>query len=333
MTSIFISYSRRDIDFANRIAAELRARGADVFIDYQKLKAGNFVSQLGYEIENREYFILIVSPNSVSSKWVQAEVTLAFLNDKKVIPIILNEPDSYAPIFPVVNRESVDCKRWHIDRNINKSIEKLARLLGLPNQPVTAIETVEDLPKPNEEALDNNDESEEVIIFAPSDITELFFAAVETTEEDPDRALYLYERVLELDPEHGNGNTKDMVEREKRRLIPTRLKQAEAAFSRGDWEKVLSITQKIIDVHRRHNDAIHLRNKAYQNQLCQSNYEHALIAIEQERWKVAVRLLEDVYEQCPDYGDPHNIISNNLPTANVRLSVLINDLRKLIYEK
>ncbi|RMG85753.1 MAG: toll/interleukin-1 receptor domain-containing protein, partial [Chloroflexi bacterium] len=138
---IFISYSRRNKTFADRIAQELRARGADVFIDYQRLDAGNFVAQLGKEVQSREVFLLIVSPHSLRSRWVQAEVNFAFMDaDKTIIPLLLEDPspEDYAHIFPVASMEMVDARRWWQDGDISEALKKLERLLNLqpPAQPV-----------------------------------------------------------------------------------------------------------------------------------------------------------------------------------------------------
>jgi hypothetical protein len=60
MTRIFISYSRHDKTIAEYIAAELRNRGANVFIDYQKLVAGeNFIGRIGREIEACDSLVLL----------------------------------------------------------------------------------------------------------------------------------------------------------------------------------------------------------------------------------------------------------------------------------
>ena len=87
---IFISYSRKDIEVTNYLATELRKRGVDVFVDYQKLIAGtNFMENIALEIEKSDYFIFLISPNSVASKWVAGEVTWAVENEITIIPVLL----------------------------------------------------------------------------------------------------------------------------------------------------------------------------------------------------------------------------------------------------
>ena len=131
MISVFISYSRHDKAFTEYLGAELRSRSAEVFIDYQRLKAGNFVQQLGQEIENCDKFVLVISPRSVESPWVQAEVGWALSKQKIIVPLVL-EDANLVNVFPVASLESVDFRRWSVDGNVSTAIRRLAQLLELP---------------------------------------------------------------------------------------------------------------------------------------------------------------------------------------------------------
>src|SRR5947209_6147842 len=112
MTSVFVSYSRKDKVVANYLANEMRSLGASVFIDYQKLVAGeNFISRLGHEIEHADFFVILLSPASVSSKWVQRELAWAVNCDKPIIPIEI-APCNMTNVFMLVNIEKIDFSRW-----------------------------------------------------------------------------------------------------------------------------------------------------------------------------------------------------------------------------
>ena len=129
MTRLFISYSRRDKAIADYIGAELRNRGADVFIDYQKLIAGeNFIGRLGREIETRDFFVLLLSPRSVASKWVQAEAAWALRCERPIIPVVL-EPVSMTNFFFLATAEYVDFARWSVDGKVGEAVRKLAAAL------------------------------------------------------------------------------------------------------------------------------------------------------------------------------------------------------------
>jgi hypothetical protein len=60
MSKIFISYSSHDQTAVQYIADQIESRGADVFVDYQKLKGDDFVPRLGRDI---------VYPGNQTDKW------------------------------------------------------------------------------------------------------------------------------------------------------------------------------------------------------------------------------------------------------------------------
>lgn len=77
MPSFFISYSRKDLGFAEIIRKHLQLldSGNDVFLDLYKLKAGvKWKEQLLSNIRKNDFFILILSSNSIGSKYVEEEI-------------------------------------------------------------------------------------------------------------------------------------------------------------------------------------------------------------------------------------------------------------------
>src|SRR5215469_1691125 len=85
----FISYSTTDRDFAQRVCAELKKSAIEPFIDYESLRAGDdWMERLGNEILRSNIVLLIVSPDSVKSKWVQREFSFADSNSIPIIPLM-----------------------------------------------------------------------------------------------------------------------------------------------------------------------------------------------------------------------------------------------------
>ena len=88
MSQVFISYSRRDIEFVQRLAEDLQAAGLTVWYDLSGLDGG---TQWGIEIqsaiEKSQYFLVVLSPSSLASKWVQREFLYAEDFEIKVIPL------------------------------------------------------------------------------------------------------------------------------------------------------------------------------------------------------------------------------------------------------
>src|SRR5215207_8291873 len=90
MAQIFISYSRKDIGFIRKLAADLEKAGYDVWWDLSDLRGGDdWLRVIPTAIEASEYFIVVLSPNSAISDWVKKEYTQALSFGKKIIPLML----------------------------------------------------------------------------------------------------------------------------------------------------------------------------------------------------------------------------------------------------
>lgn len=90
MPQIFISYSRKDIAFARRLAGDLEKAGYNVWWDLTDLRGGDdWPRVIPSAIEASQYVIVLMSPNSAISDWVEKEYTQALGLRKKVIPIML----------------------------------------------------------------------------------------------------------------------------------------------------------------------------------------------------------------------------------------------------
>lgn len=78
MKQVFISYSHIDKDFAYKLAQLLNEEGLSIFLDEWKIGIGERIAKkLGEAILGGNYFILIASPNSMISNWVETELDTA----------------------------------------------------------------------------------------------------------------------------------------------------------------------------------------------------------------------------------------------------------------
>src|SRR5690349_10918622 len=90
MAQIFISYSRKDIDFARKLAGDLEKAGYEVWWDLTDLRGGDdWPRVIPAAIESSQFVIVVLSPNSAASDWVEKEYTQALSLHKKIIPIML----------------------------------------------------------------------------------------------------------------------------------------------------------------------------------------------------------------------------------------------------
>ncbi len=319
MTSVFISYSSNDIQVADFVVDHLRNRGVDVFIDRERLNSGNFVEQLGAKIEEQKYFLVFISPSAVSqSKWVQAEVTWAFIEkDPEYIIPIWYKPAKLTKVFVLAGLERVDFTRWDTDRDMDDAIGKLCRLMS--------IEYDAQIAEPVREPMLNDTPVSESVIedksfpddkgvpqFAKRDVAKIFQSAVSAQSEDPEKALYLYQRVLELDPYFMNGGIESFVKRQEEKMLPMRLYQLETrikdARSYGLWEEVQLLAETMLDIDPNEPDASEYIVLAKQNIECEPIYQQAKIAFDGGNQSVVNLLMADIASNCPNYGDPSSIL-------------------------
>jgi hypothetical protein len=89
---IFVSYSRKDIKFAKKLAADLKRRGVPVWLDVLAIPPGERWDEVVENaLEDSSHLLLVVSASSNRSRNVRAEWHYALEEDKHVIPLILED--------------------------------------------------------------------------------------------------------------------------------------------------------------------------------------------------------------------------------------------------
>ncbi len=80
--SAFISHSTEDQEFANRLHADLQHNHVRVWYAPEDLKTGDsFLFDIDQAVHVYDKFLLILSENSVNSKWVKHEVEMALVRE------------------------------------------------------------------------------------------------------------------------------------------------------------------------------------------------------------------------------------------------------------
>jgi hypothetical protein len=94
MSHIFISYSRKDIDFAEKIVKELANDNLDTWIDWKSIPKGeDWEQEIYHGIEGANAFLFLISPDSVQSEACNNEIDYAVKNGKLVLPIVIRNTD------------------------------------------------------------------------------------------------------------------------------------------------------------------------------------------------------------------------------------------------
>jgi tetratricopeptide (TPR) repeat protein len=101
---IFVSYNHNDKDFVHRLAGDLRSRGITIWWDEWEIKAGDsIIERVSEGIDYSSYLAVVLSQNSITSRWVQHELNSALMRQLsadrniKVLPLIID--DCSVPVF------------------------------------------------------------------------------------------------------------------------------------------------------------------------------------------------------------------------------------------
>jgi hypothetical protein len=138
----FISYSHKDQEFVKKLVQDCKDDGRYIWLDevdmpsyFYKLRVNEndkrsiqmwnaeLSQNLGWGLYRTEYFIIVLTPDSIASKWVAVELNMALIMDKFIVPILktpctvpLNENEIVQfPEFVINERtpdEDSDRKRW-----------------------------------------------------------------------------------------------------------------------------------------------------------------------------------------------------------------------------
>lgn len=89
MAHLFISYSRKDLDYANQLCEVLRQHQLDVWIDREIPSGARWQEVLLDKIETCSAMVVVVSPRSARSFWVMRELSYAHEFKKPIFPILM----------------------------------------------------------------------------------------------------------------------------------------------------------------------------------------------------------------------------------------------------
>src|SRR6185436_8672478 len=89
MAQVFISYSRKDLSFVDKLAADLKNAGVDVWYDVSGIGGGSrWRSEIENALRSSQYVIVVLSPDAVTSEWVEREILFSSNLKRKIIPLM-----------------------------------------------------------------------------------------------------------------------------------------------------------------------------------------------------------------------------------------------------
>jgi len=105
MSKVFLSYSRKNEAFVEKLYKRLTRDGVDCFFDKESIAWGaNWVFELEKGIESADSVVLVLSPNFCKSEWASIEQSSARLTDaaglkRRLRPLLLEPCDNEMPPF------------------------------------------------------------------------------------------------------------------------------------------------------------------------------------------------------------------------------------------
>src|SRR5580658_7573137 len=94
---VFISYSRKDMAFADRLDAALKARGFEPLIDREEIFAfEDWWKRLQALIVRADTVVFVISPDAVASREALKEVEYAASLNKRFAPIVYRRAEDSA---------------------------------------------------------------------------------------------------------------------------------------------------------------------------------------------------------------------------------------------
>jgi len=129
MPSIFLSHSRIDKPFVEKLAKDLKRYGVNVWYDNWEIKVGDSITRRIEEgIHENEFFGIVLSPEALNSEWVKTELSAAWtrqINNRNIIILPILHRDCNIPTL-LADRKYADFREEY-----QSGFEELAAVLGI----------------------------------------------------------------------------------------------------------------------------------------------------------------------------------------------------------
>jgi hypothetical protein len=129
-SEIFISHSSKNASFVNRLKAVLTAHGLKSFMSKTSIRgAQEWHDEIGTALKRCDWFLLVLSPQTVSSVWVKHELMYALREYRyrgRIVPVLYRDCDADALSWTLSAIEWIDFRK-----NFDQACENLFRIWKL----------------------------------------------------------------------------------------------------------------------------------------------------------------------------------------------------------
>lgn len=139
MAKIYISYNNKDTEIAKKVTAALKEAGHEITIDVDDLLPGQDISSTLFEgLRKSDFMVVLITENSVNSKWVQSEIgaALSYSSERKnfgLFPVVIGNPEIPESIrnrlYIQSDEKDIDLVTSRVVSGINKLIGKQAAII------------------------------------------------------------------------------------------------------------------------------------------------------------------------------------------------------------
>lgn len=327
-THIFISYSRHDSEFVDRLQEDLQIRNFDPWVDRQRLEGGEeWARAIQRELDRCQVVLVALSPDAIDSNWVRREITYAVMAKKRIIPLRIRDVDK-VPIL-VADLQFIDFLNAY-DEGLRSLLVALTTVLEMAIPPPVTT-TTPSLSAPTTPELMRSAEAPDLIdLVKPSapppppdpNLNSLFMAGqAAKSSGDLERTAIYWQQILDRNPDFGNGIVVKEFAKLQDQLLPIRIRQlrehARAAHEKGDLRQetgalraLLGLDPDDIQAARDLGDVLRLRANNAEHE---GNWEEAIGA-----WRALLTL---------DAGDTNVTERLDVATQNQQWQWLYDDAK------
>jgi hypothetical protein len=132
---VFLSYTRRDHEQVEPLVKALEQAGVNVWLDNDIRSGDSWWSVLQNAIREASGFIVVLTPHTAESAWVEREIMSADESKKDIIPVLLSGEWSTSVSPMLVTRQVLDLRGGKFEDGFRRLVE-LIKKQQIPTTPV-----------------------------------------------------------------------------------------------------------------------------------------------------------------------------------------------------
>src|SRR5512133_55919 len=127
--SVFVSYSRKDKEFVRKLYDCLVANDVKTWVDWEGIPlSADWMDEITRAVNGADSFLVVLSPDWLSSKVCAQELEMGLKSNKKLIPILYRDPEQGTTMH-----EKLAATNWVYMRAQDDFDGTLPKLIGAIN--------------------------------------------------------------------------------------------------------------------------------------------------------------------------------------------------------